>query len=238
MIFGYIFGTIFGLILLIVAFFTICALTVDPKKEYNGYNRFFRRVFLIAVSIVKKILRIKVHATGMEKLPEGKFLIVANHRSTYDPVVNFDVFRQHLIGFISKPSNFKIPLLGRMSKQCCFMAIDRENPRNALKTINRAADVISADTACMVVYPEGTRSKTGELLEFHNGVFKIAQKANVPIVVVALQGTEKISKNYIRRTTHVYHDIVDVISAAEVQKMKTDDIGERVRVIIAEKING
>lgn len=236
MIFLYILGVILGIILLLVAFFGICALTVDTKKEYNTYNRFFRRVFIIAVAIVKWVLRIKTHETGMEKLPDGKFLVVGNHRSMFDPVVSFYAFRKHYLGFVSKPSNFKIPLFGRMAQKCCFMPIDRENPRNALKAINRAADIISSDTACMTVYPEGTRSKTGELLEFHNGVFKIAQKANVPIVVVALRGTEQIGKNYIRRRTDVYHDIVEVIPAEDVQKMKTDELGDRIRASLMEKL--
>ena len=236
MIFLYILGIILGVILLLVAFFGICALTVNTKKEYNTYNRFFRRVFMIAVVIVKWFLRIKTHETGTENLPEGKFLVVGNHRSMFDPVVTFYAFRKHYLGFISKPSNFKIPLLGRMAQKCCFMPIDRENPRNALKAINRAADIISSDVASMCVYPEGTRSKSGELLEFHNGVFKIAQKANVPIIAVALRGTEKISKNYIRRRTDVYIDVVDIISAEDVQKMKTDELGDRIKASLMEKL--
>ena len=172
----------------------------------------------------------------MEKLPKGRFLMVGNHRSMFDPVVSFYVFRNHYLGFISKPSNFKIPFYGRIVRRCCFIPIDRENPRNALKTINRASEIIGSDTASMAVYPEGTRSKTGELLEFHNGVFKIAQKAGVPIVVVALRGTENISKNYIRRRTDIYHDIVDVIPVEDVQKMKTDEIGDRVKTILLEKL--
>ena len=88
----------------------------------------------------------------------------------------------------------------------------------------------------MCVYPEGTRSKSGELLEFHNGVFKIAQKAGVPIVVVALRGTENISKNYIRRRTDIYHDIVDVIPAEEVKALKSDEIGTRVKTALLEKL--
>ena len=236
MIFLYILCGILGLILLIAAFLGICALTVDTKAEYNTYSPFLRRVCIISIGIVHKLLRIKTHPTGMEKLPKGRFLMVGNHRSMFDPVVSFYVFRNHYLGFISKPSNFKIPFYGRIVRRCCFIPIDREHPRNALKTINRASEIIGSDTASMAVYPEGTRSKSGELLEFHNGVFKIAQKAGVPIVVVALRGTENISKNYIRRRTDIYHDIVDVIPVEDVQKMKTDEIGTRVKTVLLEKL--
>lgn len=67
------------------------------------------------------------------------------------------------------------------------MAIDRENPRNALLTIEKAAKLIESDEVSIGIYPEGTRSKECVLLPFHNGVFKIAQKASVPIVVASIQ---------------------------------------------------
>lgn len=63
------------------------------------------------------------------------------------------------------------------------LGIDRENPRNALVTVQKAADLLTSDTVNVAIYPEGTRSKNCTLLPFHNGVFKIAQKVEVPIAV-------------------------------------------------------
>ena len=79
------------------------------------------------------------------------------------------------------------------------------------------------------VYPEGTRSKECRLLPFHNGVFKIAQRAEAPIVIVAISGTEKVSKNYPLHKTDVYVDVLDVLSAEWVKTAQTDDIGELVK---------
>lgn len=75
------------------------------------------------------------------------------------------------------------------------MAIDRENPRNAIKTIEKAAQLIEKKEVSIAVYPEGTCGKECVPLPFHNGVFKIAQKASVPIVVAAVQRTEQIHRN-------------------------------------------
>lgn len=108
------------------------------------------------------------------------------------------------------------------------MAIDRENPRNAMKTILKAAELLKQDEVSVAVYPEGTRSKSCELLPFHNGVFKIAQKAEVPIVVVAVRGTETIHKKYIRHRSDVWIDIIDVLSAEEIKGSRSKDIGDRV----------
>ena len=109
------------------------------------------------------------------------------------------------------------------------MPIDRENPRNAIVTINRAAKLLKKQEVSVGIYPEGTRSKSGELLPFHNGVFKIAQKANAPIAVLSVNGTERIAKNIPFRKTDVYLDVLEVIPAEDVAATKTEILGQRVR---------
>ena len=82
--------------------------------------------------------------------------------------------RKEKLIFVSKPENWNIPIAGRLAVRCCFRTIDRENARNALRTIQDCARLLDEKAGPVVIYPEGTRSKTGELLPFHNGVFKIA----------------------------------------------------------------
>ena len=69
------------------------------------------------------------------------------------------------------------------------------------------------------VYPEGTRSKDCRLLPFHNGVFLIAEKTKAPVVVMALRGTEQIHKRCVFRRTHVYLDVLDVITPGELEEI-------------------
>lgn len=109
------------------------------------------------------------------------------------------------------------------------MSIDREDPRKALPTINRAAKLLESGEVSISVYPEGTRSKSGKLLPFHNGVFKIAQKAGAPVAVIAISGTEKIAKNLLRfKSSHIHLNVVNVILASEVQNMKTNALGKLI----------
>ena len=169
---------------------------------------------------------------ALEKLPEGSpVLFVGNHRSGFDPIVTMRILRKYKIVYISKPEVFDYPALGKIMHRCRYMAIDRENPRNAMKTICRAAELLGEGGVSVGVYPEGTRSKSGEILPFHNGVFKIAQKADVPIAVIALSGTEKVYKNPLRKNK-VKLIVADVISADEVRKTGTYEIGERVRTAL------
>ena len=224
-------GILFGLFLLYALFLLVCSLFINPKKEYENHSRFYRALLNGATAFAMKIMRIRIHTSGMAKVPENtkNLLFVSNHRSNFDPIITWHIFKKWQPAFVSKADNFKIPIFGRFIRKCCFMAIDRENPRNALKTILKAAELLKKDEVSIGIYPEGTRSKECKILPFHNGVFKIAQKANADIVVLAVSGTEQIHKNYPFRHTDVYLDVLKVIPAETVRATKTDAIGERIK---------
>ena len=122
----------------------------------------------------------------------------------------------------------RIPAVGKFLHKAGFLAIDRENDRAALRTILTAADDLKRGVASVGVYPEGTRNRGEGLLPFRNGVFKIAQKANAPIVVAAIRGSEEITRRAPWRATDVYLDFCGVMDAGTVQQQKTQKIGEAV----------
>ena len=221
-----------ALILLVLA---LSALLVDPRKEYTKNSPYYRTLLDISTMVGIKLLRIHVTINGREKLPQNtRFLLVSNHRSNFDPIVTWYALREQKIAFVSKPENFQIPVFGRIIHKCCFLPIDRENPRKAIVTINRAAKLLKKQEVSIGVYPEGTRSKTCELLPFHNGVFKIAQKADVPIVVLSITGTEKIAKATPFRRTDVYLDVLEVFS--NIKETKTELIGTAARRLMETNI--
>lgn len=225
------------LIDLLFLFLFLCWLFVDPKKEYDKDSRFYRALLNGAAGAALKLLRIHVKVSGEEKLPaDSPVLFICNHRSNFDPIITWYVFRKYRPAFISKEANFHIPFFGRYIRRCCFMAIDREDPREAMKTIRRAAGLLKEGEMSVGVYPEGTRSRSGELLPFHNGVFKIAQLADVPIVVLSIKGTETIHKNVPFHASSVQLDVLDVLPAGQIRSLRTSDIGGRVREEISEKL--
>ena len=238
MIVLYILGAILLVFIAYVLFLFVCSLFVNSKKEYEDHSRFYRALLNGATALALKIMRIRIHISGMEKVPQDtkKLLFVSNHRSNFDPIITWHVFKKWQIAFVSKASNFKIPIFGRFIRKCCFMAIDRENPRNALKTIHKAARLLQKGEVSIGVYPEGTRSKTCELLPFHNGVLKIAQRAGTPIVVLSISGTEQIHKNYPLHHTDIYLDVLEVIPSDVVTESKNDVLGGHIRTIIENKL--
>ena len=232
----WVFLGIIGVILAYILLIIISSLLVNTKKEYEKESKYYRFLLNNSTFWMTKVLRIKLHVSGAERLPEGRFLLVSNHRSKFDPILTWLVLGDRQLSFISKPENFKVPFYGRIIHRLCFMAIDRENPRNAVKTINRAVDLINRDVATIGVYPEGTRNYGDGLLPFHNAMFKIAQKANVPVVIITVKGTYEIQKNYPLHRSHVYIDVLDVIDAETVKKTKTAILGEKVREIMLNKL--
>ena len=197
-------------------------------------NQLCRHIISLGGEICCFYCGVRVHVIGREKLPtDGRFLLVANHRSLFDPLAIFHALRAYNIAFISKPSNMKLPVLGRIAAGDCFLPIDRENDREALKTILCAADYLKRDLCSICIYPEGTRSKTRQMLPFHHGSFKIAQRAHVPLVIAAISGTDMVKKNILRRRTDVYIDVLACIPAGEVQAETTAALSNRAYEAIA-----
>lgn len=219
-------------------FTIICSLFIDRRKKYRVDSKFYRFLLEACSALVMFFGRVRINVTGKELVPENtRFLLVGNHISNFDPIVTWHVLNKNKLIFISKPENFKQPVFGAIIQRCCFLSIDRENPRESVKTIMDAAGIIKQNKFSVGVYPEGTRNRTDEpLLPFHNGMFKIAQTANAPIVVVSVRDTDKIVKNFPWRRTDVYLDVLDVIPTEEVRSSTTVQLGEKIRGLMLSKI--
>lgn len=227
---AWIFGILFGVALLYFIIPGFFALFVSRKKIYTKDSKLYRNLLNAATAIGLCVMRVKICVSGSEKLPQGqKLLFVGNHRSNFDPIITWYVFRNWRISYLSKAGNFKIPIFGRLIHRCCFLTIDRKSPRKAVEAVNQAALLLTEQEVSIGVYPEGTRSKSGELLPFHSGVLRIAQKGNAAVAVVAISGTEKIHKNYPFRSSRIEVSVLDVFSTEEVQSMRTAELSDRIR---------
>lgn len=225
-------------VLYAVVIFIITELTVKLDKEQEEPSKFWQWHFYVIAEFLCLYGGVKIHVSGAEYLPEKqKYLMVSNHRSYFDPIVKVVAFKDRKLVYVSKPGNFKIPIGGKVMHKCGCMALDRENNREALKTIKRATKYITDDVSSVVIYPEGTRSENKELLPFHAGSFKIAQKAGVPVVVVATRGTDDVKRNFPFRHTDVYIDILGTIDNGFVKSHSTREIAELAQSMIQSKLD-
>lgn len=216
-----------GLHLLLVILYSF---TADCKKEVTNIHNSYRWILLYSLKLYFQLAQVKIKATGLEKIPEDdKFLFVGNHISSYDPMVAMWTLRKKNLAFVSKKENLEIKFGGKYIYKSGCVGLDRDNNREAVKAINKAAQNITEGISSMGIYPEGWVNKTGEgLLPFRNGAFKIAKKAKVPIVVAVIANTREIDKNRFLRKTVISFRIVEVIPYEKIATMKTNEISDMV----------
>jgi len=125
--------------------------------------------------------------TGAEKVPAGRAVVFcSNHESNVDPPVLFQALHRRL-HVLFKAELKKLPILGKVMLAGGFVAVERERKEASMASIERAAGSIRAGNS-FLIFPEGTRSRTSELLPFKKGGFIMAIKAQAPIVPVAISG--------------------------------------------------
>ena len=161
----------------------------DPKKSFNlaceSLSGMCRRMLEIAGA--------DVTVSGIENIPDEPVLFVGNHSSYFDIVVTMANLPGGS-GFVAKESIAKVPgFKGWMDLIHCLY-LDRTDIKKGVQMIKDGIENIKAGYS-MMIYPEGTRSKTGELGEFKGGALKMAQRSGAPIVPVACSGTRDIYEN-------------------------------------------
>jgi 1-acyl-sn-glycerol-3-phosphate acyltransferase len=158
---------------------------------FNRHSPLIQKVCSWWGRALLKVSRIPVQVEGLEHLAPGQaYVYAANHRS------NFDIFV--LIGnlpgrflWVAKKSLFQIPIFGQALTSMGSISVDRENLQSAVLSLNRAAAIVKSGVS-MIIFPEGTRAASRELLPFKKGVFIMALKGGQPIVPVSLSGTRFI----------------------------------------------
>ena len=228
-------GSVVGLMLLTFLFLWAACAVVDISKPQEHDSRFYRVLSNLIIEAVMMIARVHVHTEGLENTPkEGRFLLVCNHLNDSDPALLLHFFRNSQLAFISKKENSTMFIVGKIMHKILCQMINRENDREALKTILKCIQLIKDDEVSVAVFPEGGIKENNLLNPFRPGVFKIAQKANVPIVVCTLWGSQNVFKNFAKlKPTDVDLHLVSVIPAEELKGVTAVDISNRVHAMMA-----
>lgn len=223
-------GSFLTFFLVAVLFCVVACALVDMDKPVEKESKFYRAIMYPYVELLMNLFLVKLTTKGLEKTPkEGRFLLVCNHQQFADPGIILHCFQKSQLTFISKQENRKLPIINKFMHCIRCQLIDRENDRQALKAIIECIRMIKADEVSVGVFPEGYTSKDGKLHPFRPGVFKIAQKTGVPIVVCTINDTRPLFHNVKRlRRTPVTLELVDVIQPEQYQGLKTNEIADMV----------
>ena len=207
----------------------VCAL-VDLSKPQEVDSKFYRTVMHVYIEALISLVMVRLHTKGLENTPkDGRFLLVCNHLFIADPGIVLHCFRKSQLAFLTKKENYDLPIIGKFMHKILCQPIDRENDRQSLKSILKCIQLIKEDKVSVCAFPEGYTSKDGKLHPFRPGVFKIAQKTNVPIVVCTIQNTRQIFKNlrHLRHTDVELH-LVEVIPPERYAGMNTVALSDMV----------
>lgn len=234
---GFAGGFLVALALAFLFLYLLCC-RVDTSVPQEHDDPFYRKVAYLYAEAILPLLRMKMHVCGLEKTPkEGRFLLVCNHLFELDPVVLYAYFQKSQLAFVSKRENNDMFIIGKLMHRLMAQLINRENDREALKTILKCIQLIQQDEVSIAVFPEGYISKNHHLMHLRSGVLKIATKAKVPIVVCTIQGTDRVVRNLLHlRSTPIELHLLDVISVEEMQGRTATDIGEQIYRMMAEDL--
>lgn len=212
----------------------ICA-RIDPDKPREKDTPWFRWLIMEYVNVILRVAPVRVCTRGLEKIPkDGRFLLVSNHLDNIDPAFFYYCFPKSQLAFVGKQETRNMFLVNKVMPKLLCPTIDRENDREALKTILRCISLLKNDTVSIAIFPEGRINPYRKLAHFRPGVFKIAQKAKVPIVVCTLQGTDHVLPRLLKgKGSTVNVHLLDVIPPEALEGRNTVEIAEEIYAMMA-----
>lgn len=175
--------SIFTFILSILALISI---VID--RSFITYHK-LTKIFSSGILFIAGV-RIKV--IGEENInKKNTYVFVSNHLSQFDiPVLQKGI--PNRIAMIFKKELTRIPFFGWQLKYGPYIMVDRKSPESGMRSIEEAKELMKTKGISVLVFPEGTRSKTGEMLPFKRGAFHLAAKVGYPIIPVSIIDTDKI----------------------------------------------
>jgi len=215
---------------LIATFAIISSVGDRDGSRVNAMQILFSRgvLFLSGVRLV---------VSGRERVPAGGMILMANHRSHFDVPALIAALPELQLRWVAKKELGRIPIFGWSMRAAGHVLVDRRNRAKAIESLVRARHALARGRA-MVVFPEGTRSLDARLLPFKKGGFHLAAQTALPIVPVAVTGSERI----LAKRTRVIRPGVIRVEVLEPVPTRSDsvpaDLSDLVRARLERSLAG
>jgi 1-acyl-sn-glycerol-3-phosphate acyltransferase len=208
----------------------VFALSTNPTYSHRIMGYYIFSPMILAISMVR------VKAKGLENVLDEPAIYAANHASQLDiPIICARINRP--LFFIGKVELKKIPILSQYMKIVGMIFVDRKNRERAMASMRTAIHDIQGGKS-IAAFPEGTRTKTGELLPFKKGVFTISKEGRIPIVPIAVIGSAKAlaSGSFFLRPATVEIRILPALKGDDFFNMSIEEMANHTRNLIQQEI--
>jgi 1-acyl-sn-glycerol-3-phosphate acyltransferase len=222
---------------LLIYFYTaVCGTLSLGSSIFDARGRWQHACARLWSRLILATSGVRLQMEGVENLKTGETAIYcANHQSAMDIPVMF-VSLPLQFRFVAKRSLFNLPFLGWHLRRSGHIAVERDRPRQAMKGLEQAAQRVREGT-CVVLFPEGHRSRSGQIGPFKRGSFHLAILAGVPIVPITINGTRHILKpdTYYVRSGSVEIIIHPAIPTLDLTLQDVEALSEQVRAQIVSR---
>ncbi len=173
----------------------------------------------------------RIEVRGLENVPQGPVVIVGNHQSYFDILI-IQGYVPKLAGFIAKKELSKIPILNGWMKRLHCIFINRKSLRDSYQTIEDGIQSLKQGNS-LIIFPEGTRSRSAQMGRFKGGSFKLATLSGTPILPISIKDSYKIyeekKKVHPGRVLLTIHPVINVTALSEEKKK---DLPENISKIV------
>jgi 1-acyl-sn-glycerol-3-phosphate acyltransferase len=219
-------------IILVTVFMAVIAILVS---FVTAGGETAHKVGRIWAKCILALSNIRVTVKGLSNLKPGRsYIYMANHMSNFDiPVLQ--AYLPVQFRWLAKAELYKIPIFGYAMKRAGYISIDRSDRKSAIESLNKAVKIIR-DSVSVIIFPEGTRSRTNNVQPFKKGGFFLAVDSGVPIIPIIIHGTGRImpKKQMLIKPGNVTIEISKPIESSNYTRKTKNDLIKKVRHVILE----
>ncbi len=207
-------------------------------KEADSFNMRHHRIAVGIMRLVLRLVRLKIRVTGREHIPAPgeAFVVVGNHQSNYDILASKAQLGKHPLIFIAKQEIFTWPIVGNFTRLLGNIPIDRTSPRSSAEAIVQGIRALKKGQP-VVIFPEGTRSKSNEMGEFKAGSFKLAMKSKTPILPMTIYNMHKAWRGWPFLRQNVYIHFHPPIWPKDYTNLTSQALSNKTKRVIQSKID-
>ncbi len=206
------------------------------RKNPSYKDKVIHGYIISVMRLLTRLMRLKIHASGLENIPEYPVILVGNHQAMYETLVIKPLIPKQPVIYIAKESLFKLPIANRVIRQSGNIPIGRLADRSAVKAILKGVERYN-DGHSVVIFPEGRRSHTNAMIDFKPGAFKLAMRPKAPILPFTIYNFVQLWRGWPFKRHHVYIHFHPPLTYDAYKEMTTQALSNYIKGIIQSQLD-